>query len=68
MKPKLERECTQSNLSAALDETVEAAVALRISEQELIAKMLERWQKRASSKVVSIYPQPQKMFNPTAGP
>jgi len=41
MKRKKPEHC-KSNLSAALDKTVEAAVALEISEQYLVKELLTR--------------------------
>lgn len=67
MKRKKPEHC-KSNLSAALDKTVEAAVALEISEQYLVKELLTRLKKRISGAVVPLNPQPQKMCDPSAGP
>jgi hypothetical protein len=68
MKLNLERErdSRETNLSAALDDVVEAAVALRVPEQELVAQLLDCLHKKTSSKVVPLYPH--KMYDPQAGP
>jgi ABC-type transporter Mla subunit MlaD len=65
MELKLEQESTQTKLSAALDDTVEAAVALRMTERELVAQVLECLHQKSSK---GEPPQAHKMFDPQAGP
>jgi len=68
-KLESERTLTEIELSAALDQSVEAAVALRIPESELVARLLQRIQDKTPSNVVPLRSQPKtKLFDPLAGP
>jgi hypothetical protein len=57
-----------SNLSAAIDDTVEAAFSLRISESELIDIVKDRMHKKSDVTDSRQFFSPNKMFHPEAGP
>jgi len=68
-KSKLKRKSKEIDLAAALDQSVEAADYLRISENDLVAQLLERAHSKAISNVVPLRVDLQrKMYNPEAGP
>jgi hypothetical protein len=66
MKTKLDPETIETSFTCALDDTVEAAVKLHMSERELVAQLLECLHKKASRK--DVLPVPHKMCEPEAGP
>jgi hypothetical protein len=57
-----------TNLSAAIDDTVEAAFSLHISESDLIDILKERLHKKSNVIAASQFFSPNKMFHPEAGP
>jgi len=66
---QLKRSYTLNALTAALDEIVEAAVDLGISENELIARLQQRLHGKDHSNVIPVNIQQQrKLYNPEAGP
>jgi hypothetical protein len=66
----LETKFAYDNLTAALDETIQAAVALGISEGELIERISKSFIKNAChNKIVPIMmPPTRKMYDSSAGP
>jgi len=68
-KSNLKQEYTDNDLTAALDHSVEAAVALSISEHDLVAQLVHRLHDKAPIKPVPSHVEPQrKLFDPLAGP
>lgn len=62
------RETMESELATAMDETVTTAVALGLSEAELVDRLLERFRPRISRNVVNLHGDPRKkLFDPLAG-
>ncbi len=57
-----------TSLAAAIDETVEAAVSLQISESTLIDILKERMTQKLHVSASSQFFSPNKMFHPEAGP
>jgi hypothetical protein len=62
---KLSGDLDESDLAAALDESVRAAVALGVHEQELVEQMLVSLRSTISNNVVRM---PRKMYDSSAGP
>jgi len=66
---KLKQELSETDLSAALDKSVEAAVALHISETDLVHLLMQHCHPECSGDVVGLHAEPhKKMFDPLAGP
>jgi hypothetical protein len=67
---KLKREYTYADLAAALDESAQAAVALRISQSDLVDRLLQRLRSIESpNNVVPFRTELQKpLYDPSAGP
>ena len=68
IKPEIPELAIPTDLSAAIDDTVEAAVSLRISESELIDIVKNRMHKRSDVIDSRQFFSPNKMFHPEAGP
>lgn len=68
-KLKINRQYTETDLAAAIDQSVEAAVALAISEMDLVGRLLERVHSKSTNKVITLPVDPvRKMCNTDAGP
>jgi hypothetical protein len=66
---KIKRNNSHNDLSAALDQCVEAAVASGVSESQLVYRLIEKLQARSKNNVVPLRTEPQKKsYNPEAGP
>ncbi len=64
---KLKREATETDLEAALDRSVEAAVNLRISETDLVDRLLQRLHSKSPHRVVPLHIDAlRNMYNPEA--
>jgi len=61
-------EDVESELSAALDHTVEAAVALKMSETELTSRLVEEVHSRLASRIPLLPDLRRKIYDPSAGP
>jgi hypothetical protein len=68
----VETEFAYDNLTAALDQTVQAAVALGVSEREVLERLSQSFSKNANacqSNIVPIMvPPARKMYDSSAGP
>ncbi len=64
---RIKRTSTQSDLAAALDKTVEAAVALGLSEYEVLCQLSQRMHSKTAPDELPRQRQ-KKMYNPEAGP
>jgi hypothetical protein len=68
IKPEIPELAIPTNLSAAIDDTVEAAFSLHLSESELIDIVKNRMNKRSDVIESRQFFSPDKMFHPEAGP
>jgi hypothetical protein len=68
IKTELPELAIPTNLSAAIDDTVEAAFSLSISESDLIDIVKDRMHKRSDVVDSRQFFSPCKMFHPEAGP
>jgi len=65
IETKIKRENTKTLLEAALDQSVEAAFHLHVSEKQLVAQLVKTFH---AKEAIAKKPQPRILFNPLAGP
>ncbi|MBX9724480.1 MAG: hypothetical protein K2X81_23925 [Candidatus Obscuribacterales bacterium] len=66
-KSKSKRIRKTESLIHVLDQSVEVAAAMKLSEADLVEKLLERMHAKTSN-VIELNSQPRKMYDPSAGP
>jgi hypothetical protein len=65
----LKQDLSETDLTAALDKSVEAAVALHISETELVNLLIQHCHHEAAGDIGALHDEPhRKLFDPLAGP